>query len=121
MEESSSASDLEEPFRLCGEMELLEFPDKYVIRPTDSQSLPPFCIDRYDGVIRPLGRSSLPVLICFFLYDTDGICLFPGHRVGCSLSLFRQQKRISCGRVYMDRTFHLPHNFLRNLICCFSG
>ncbi|CAN6469822.1 unnamed protein product [Victoria cruziana] len=54
MEESSSASDLEEPFRLCGEMELLEFPDKYVIRPTDSQSLPPFCIDRYDGVIRPL-------------------------------------------------------------------
>ncbi|KAF3775881.1 Phosphoinositide phosphatase [Nymphaea thermarum] len=54
MEESSSSSNLREPFRLCNEMQLLEFPDKYVIRPTDSQSLQPFCIGRSDGVIGPL-------------------------------------------------------------------
>lgn len=49
------AAKQEERFKLCDQMELQEFPDKYLIRSVDnsSQQQQTFSVDRSDGIIQP--------------------------------------------------------------------
>lgn len=56
--------------KLCTRMRLWEFPDQYVIEPTDGSSVKPLSVNRADGSMDLIG-SFITNSFIFFLFDMD--------------------------------------------------